>query len=119
MRGQVLIFSLFTVFSASAASLNHLRLQAPQDELRHSMVDGQKYVFKNASLSNEDQISSPVELNTRGQSCLGAPRRCFKLKSTQAIKFQNAFNDLDPKNYSQTNLLFHADKACQEMFESH
>lgn len=49
-------------------------------------INPEAYEFVNPSIEINEEKLSEVELNTRGNQCLAAPRRCFSIKSETSVK---------------------------------
>lgn len=71
----LLSFSFFT--STLLAQTNIIKLNVSQNDYQNYKAKNKKYIFKNANATVNDSGPIASSLSTRGQSCIGAPRRCF------------------------------------------
>jgi hypothetical protein len=92
------LFSLFSVLLNASSALggqtvpNIISLRISHQD-RNYLQETEKYVFTNAQIKFNDSSWSVVGLKTRGQNCLGAPRRCFSVKANGKFQFLNANNE--------------------------
>jgi hypothetical protein len=61
------------------------------------------YVFTNPKISVNGKALSEAELNTRGNQCLAAPRRCFSIKSETVTNFPGTSN-LKAKSFNLVSM---------------
>lgn len=81
--------AFLTLQGSCFAATNHIDLKiAKTDEARYPKTE-KPYIFKDVELKVGETAWQEGKLKTRGQSCLGAPRRCFKVEGTQKVSFTN------------------------------
>ncbi len=84
---KFLIIFLGLYVSNSFALYQKIHFEVTKKDKSRFRRKEEKYIFSNPSVKIDDRAPIPIELKTRGSSCLGAYRRCFEIKFANPISW--------------------------------
>ncbi|MBT3982307.1 MAG: hypothetical protein HOE90_13195 [Bacteriovoracaceae bacterium] len=99
------VFLLLLSTTTLHAVVNKIDIRVEPSEFRSHLQIEDKFEFSWAKASVNGQPEAAAELSTRGNSCLGAPRRCFKIKFAEDIRLKISETKFwEVKNFNLTSM---------------